>query len=146
MLGCSEDLSHRGATTRASNDELAGKLECIPTSGWVSPSRTRCVVHRTDYLRDVGVAVRFISAEPLLGPLEGLGLDGIDWQIAGGESRHRHRPVREDWLLDLRDRCPGGGDRVLLQAAGRSPAKSGGWTLDNRTWDDMPAPGRLVSA
>ncbi len=65
----------------------------------------RRFVHRADYLREVPAAVRFISAEPLLGPLEGLDLTGIDWLIAGGESGPGHRPVREEWMRDLRDRC-----------------------------------------
>ncbi len=53
--------------------------------------------HRADYLREVPPAVRFISAEPQLGPLDGLDLDGIDWLIAGGESGARHRRFQPEW-------------------------------------------------
>ena len=65
----------------------------------------RRFVHRADSLREVPAAVRFISAEPLLGPLEGLDLDGIDWLIAGGESGPRHRRIDPAWATELRDRC-----------------------------------------
>jgi protein gp37 len=65
----------------------------------------RRFVHRAERLRDVPAAVRFVSAEPLLGALEGLELNDIDWFIAGGESGPHHRPVRVEWLRDLRDRC-----------------------------------------
>ncbi len=76
--------------------ELAPHLPW-PTNVWMGVSiENRRFVHRADYLRRVPAAVRFISAEPLLGPLEGLDLNGIDWLIAGGESGFRHRRMRED--------------------------------------------------
>ena len=61
--------------------------------GWASAIENRRFVNRADYLREVPAAVRFISAEPLLGPLEGLDLTDIHWLIAGGESGPRHRPI-----------------------------------------------------
>jgi protein gp37 len=68
---------------------------------WMEVSiENRRFVRRADYLREVPAAVRFISAEPLLGPLEGLRLEGIDWLIAGGESGHGHRPVRPEWVRE----------------------------------------------
>ena len=90
------------------------------------------------YLRMVPAAVRFISAEPLLGPLEGLELDDIHWLIAGGESGHRRRPVREEWMRQLRDRCQA--EQVaffLKQWGGRTP-KAGGRLLDGVEWSEMP--------
>ena len=69
-----------------------------PTSGWACPSRTPTRCSRVDHLRDVPAAVRFLSCEPLLGPLNGIDLDGIDWVIAGGESGPNHRPVDVDWV------------------------------------------------
>src|SRR3954468_11544790 len=85
--------------------ELAPFLPWHPNV-WMGVSiENRRFVQRADYLREVPAAVRFISAEPLLGPLDGLGLTDIDWLIAGGESGPRHRPVRADWVRDLRDRC-----------------------------------------
>lgn len=64
---------------------------------------------RADYLRRVPAAVRFVSAEPLLGPLPSLDLDGIGWVIVGGESGPRSRPMHPDWARDLRDRCAAAG-------------------------------------
>ena len=85
--------------------ELAPDLPW-PINVWMGVSiENRRFVGRADCLRQVPAAVRFISAEPLLGPLKGLDLTGIDWLISGGESGPRHRPVKEEWLLDLRDRC-----------------------------------------
>ncbi len=63
------------------------------------------LVKRGDYLREVPAAVRLVSVEPLLGPLDGLDLTGIDWVVAGGESGARHRPMRPEWMRALRDRC-----------------------------------------
>lgn len=120
--------------------ELAVDLDW-PPNVWMGVSvENRRFVKRADYLRGVPAAVRFISAEPLLGPLEGLDLDGIDWLIAGGESGHRHRPVRIEWIRDLRDRCLS--ERVAFffkQWGGRTP-KAGGRDLDGRTWDELPTP------
>ncbi len=97
----------------------------------------RRFVHRADYLREVDAAVRFISAEPLLGPLEGLDLTGIDWLIAGGESGPKHRPVRIEWLRELRDRCQTRASRSSSSSGAASP-KAGGRLLDGRTWGEMP--------
>ncbi len=113
-----------------------------PPNVWMGVSiENRRFVQRTDYLREIPAAVRFVSAEPLLGPLEDLDLAGIDWLIAGGESGPGHRPVREEWLLDLRDRCLQ--EQVAFffkQWGGRTP-KIGGRELAGRTWNEMPRPG-----
>jgi protein gp37 len=110
----------------------------------------RRFVHRADRLREVPSSVRFISAEPLLGPLDGLNLAGIDWLISGGESGYRHRRIDPEWLRSLRDRCRDEDVAYFFkQWGGRSP-KAGGRQLDGRTWDQMPIaqPGRhaLVAA
>jgi protein gp37 len=124
--------------------ELADTLPW-PENVWMGVSiENRRFVHRADYLRQVPAAVRFVSAEPLLGPLEGLLLDGIDWLIAGGESGHQHRPVRIEWVRELRDQCAA--DSVAFffkQWGGRTP-KAGGRELDGRTWDELPEMHRLA--
>lgn len=120
--------------------ELAPRLEW-PANVWMGVSiENRRFVHRADYLREVDAAVRFISAEPLLGPLEGLELDGIDWLIAGGESGPRHRPVRIEWLRELRDRCVDEGVAFFFKQWGGRTPKQGGRQLDGRQWDQMPSP------
>ena len=75
-------------------------------------------VGRADALRDTPAAVRFISAEPLLGPLTDLDLTGIDWLIAGGESGRGARPMHPDWVRDLRDRCTEAGVAFFFKQFG----------------------------
>jgi protein gp37 len=123
--------------------ELAPALDWHPNV-WMGVSvENRRFVERADYLRDVPAAVRFISAEPLLGPLDGLDLDGIDWLIAGGESGPRHRTVREEWILDLRDRCLNEGVSFFFKQWGGVRSKTGGRLLQGRTWDEMPEAGAI---
>ena len=95
-------------------------------------------VWRADQLRKVPAHIRFISAEPLLGPLDGLSLEGIHWLITGGESGYGHRPCDPDWVRNLRDRCVAEGVAFFhKQCGGRTP-KAGGRLLDGRTWDEFP--------
>ena len=111
-----------------------------PDNVWMGVTiENRRFVHRADYLREVPAAVRFISAEPLLGPLEELDLEGIHWLIAGGESGARHRPVKEEWLTELRDRCEAEGVAYFFKQWGGVRSKSNGRLLEGRTWDEMPA-------
>ena len=96
-----------------------------PPNVWLGVTiENRRFIHRADYLRAVPASVRFISAEPLLGPLEGLDLDGIDWLISGGESGARHRPVRVEWLRDLRDRCEAEGVAYFFKQWGAPAQKA----------------------
>lgn len=112
-----------------------------PRNVWMGVSiENRRFVHRADYLREVPAAVRFISAEPLLGPLEGLDLDGIDWLIAGGESGPIHRPVQREWIIDLRDRCLSEGVAFFFKQWGGVRSKSGGRLLDQEEWSEIPTP------
>ena len=93
---------------------------------------------RVDALRKIPAAIRFISAEPLLGPLDDLKLDSIHWLISGGESGAGHRPCNPDWVRTLRDKCIA--QEVAFfhkQWGGRTP-KVGGRLLDGRTWDEFP--------
>lgn len=93
---------------------------------------------RVDHLRKVPADIRFISAEPLLGPLHRLDLDGIDWVITGGESGYAHRPCDPDWVREIRDRCGASGVAFFhKQWGGRTP-KAAGRLLDGRTWDQFP--------
>ncbi len=117
---------------------LAPELDWHPNVWMGVTIENRRFVHRADRLREVDAAVRFISAEPLLGPLEGLDLDGIHWLIAGGESGVRHRRVREEWIIDLRDRCADEGVAFFFKQWGGLRAKSGGRLLEDRTWDEFP--------
>lgn len=95
---------------------------------------------RADYLRRVPSTVKFISAEPLLGPLLSLKLDGIDWLIAGGESGPGHRPMDPSWVRDLRDMCERQDVAFFFKQWGGQYPKAGGRELDGREWSDVPGP------
>jgi protein gp37 len=96
------------------------------------------VARRADALREVPASVRFISAEPLLGSLEELDLDGIHWVIGGGESGAGARPVDISWARELRDRCEADGVHFFWKQWGGFTPKAGGRELDGRTWDEYP--------
>lgn len=95
---------------------------------------------RADFLRRVPSAVRFISAEPLIGPIDQLDLTGIDWLITGGESGYGHRFCDPDWVRDARERCKEHDVAFFHKQWGGRTSKSGGRMLDGRTWDEMPNP------
>jgi protein gp37 len=97
------------------------------------------VTHRIDALRRCPAAVRFLSCEPLIGPLPDLNLDGIHWVIAGGESGIGHRPVRPEWVRDLRDQCESAGVAFFFKQWGGHTPKAGGKELDGREWCEFPA-------
>lgn len=110
-----------------------------PNNVWMGVSvEDRDAVGRIDELRTVPAAVRFLSCEPLLGPLHGLALDGIDWVIAGGESGTNARPMDPGWVEDLRDQCLRAGIPFFFKQWGGRTPKAGGRELSGRTWDDMP--------
>jgi protein gp37 len=97
-------------------------------------------VHRIEDLRSVSAAVRFLSLEPLLGPLPGLDLTDIDWVIVGGESGPGARPIDPDWVREIRDQCLSAGVPFFFKQWGGTRKKAAGRLLDDRVWDEMPAP------
>jgi protein gp37 len=118
--------------------ELASVIRW-PPNVWMGVSiESANFVHRADYLRKVPAAVRFISAEPLLGPLTHVDLTGIGWLIAGGESGPRHRPMQPQWVRELRDACDRDGVPFFFKQWGGRTSKAGGRSLDGRQWSDMP--------
>ena len=118
--------------------QLAPKLDW-PPNVWVGVSvESQAELPRVDDLRQVPAAVRFLSCEPLLGPLDGLNLDRIDWVIAGGESGLRHRPLDEAWVTGIRDACQEAGVAFFFKQWGGRTPKAGGRELAGRTWDQMP--------
>jgi protein gp37 len=119
--------------------ELGPKLPW-PPNVWIGVSiESDRYTFRADHLRCIDAAVRFLSLEPLLGPLTSLNLEGIGWVIVGGESGPNARPMDIDWITRIRDQCEV--DDVpffFKQWGGRTP-KAGGRTLEGRTWDSMPS-------
>ena len=95
-------------------------------------------LNRVDALRGTRAAVKFLSLEPLLGPLPGLDLTGIDWVIVGGESGPGARPMQERWVRDIRDRCQRARVPFFFKQWGGTNKKKTGRLLDGRTWNGMP--------
>jgi protein gp37 len=95
---------------------------------------------RIDDLRRTRAALRFLSLEPLLGPLPELDLRGIDWVIAGGESGPGARPMEAAWALDLRDQCRAAAVPFFFKQWGGANKKRTGRTLEGRLWNEMPRP------
>lgn len=120
-----------------------------PSNAWIGVSvESADSTHRINDLRKVPAEVRFLSCEPLLGPLPNLDLTGISWVIAGGESGPNHRPVDPEWIRDIRDQCVAAGVSFFFKQWGGRTPKAQGRVLDGRTWDDMPeqAESLLVAA
>lgn len=112
-----------------------------PSNVWVGVTiENEAVRWRLRYLKQIPAHVRFLSAEPLLGPLERLDLEGIQWLIAGGESQAGARPASFEWFRDLRDQCIKQDIPFFLKQLGGFPNKRGGSgaKLDNRLWRQMP--------
>lgn len=118
--------------------QLANRLPW-PDNVWVGVSvEDDKALFRVDDLRTVPAAVRFLSCEPLLGPLPEVNLDRISWVIAGGESGPRHRPMEATWVTDIRDACSGAGVPFFFKQWGGHTPKANGRDLEGRTWDEMP--------
>ncbi len=94
---------------------------------------------RVARLRSVPAKVRFLSLEPLLGPLPELDLEGIHWVIVGGESGPRSRPMDPGWARDIRDQCVDAGVPFFFKQWGGARRKAAGRRLDGREWNQMPA-------
>jgi protein gp37 len=95
-------------------------------------------VHRIDDLRQTGAMIKFLSLEPLIGPLKDLDLTDINWAIVGGESGYGFRPVKEEWVLDIRKQCEDFGVPFFFKQWGGFNKKKTGRLLEGRTYDEMP--------
>jgi protein gp37 len=111
-----------------------------PDNLWMGVSvESRNYTFRINHLRTVPAALRFISAEPLLGPLGELDLTGVGWVIAGGESGPHARPVEHDWVTELRDSCTSSNVPFFFKQWGGRTPKTHGRELDGEIWDQTPA-------
>jgi len=95
-------------------------------------------IERIDDLRGTGAAVKFLSIEPMLGPMPDLNLHTIDWGIVGGESGAQARPIEREWVFDIRDQCRRSGVALFFKQWGGRNKKKAGRMLDGRTWNEMP--------
>ena len=111
-----------------------------PPNIWMGVSvESRRFTSRIDDLRGSGAQVKFLSLEPLLGPLPDMNLGGIDWVIVGGESGPGARPLREEWVIDIREQCSSAGIPFFFKQWGGARKKTAGRILQGRTWDALPA-------
>jgi protein gp37 len=127
-------LTKRSARLRKVATDLAW-----PPNVWMGVSvEAERYLPRISDLNTTGAAVKFLSLEPLLGPLPGLNLNGIDWVIVGGESGPGARPMREEWVLEIRDQCIASNVPFFFKQWGGVNKKRAGRVLQGRTWDAMP--------
>ena len=96
-------------------------------------------VHRIDHLRQSRAKNRFISFEPLLGPIGSVDLNGIDWVIVGGESGPGARSILKDWVIEIRDQCRAANIPFFFKQWGGVRKKKNGRTLDGKIYDAMPS-------
>lgn len=118
--------------------QLAPDLEWTPNI-WMGVSvENNDYTFRIDHLRKTGAQIKFLSLEPLLGPLQNLNLDGIDWVIVGGESGPGARPMDPLWVTDIRKQCRKSRVPFFFKQWGGTNKKKAGRELEGRTWDEMP--------
>jgi len=119
-------------------------VELSPRLAWAANVWMGVSVENADYiwrvelLQRVPAAIRFISVEPLLGPIARLPLGGIHWVIVGGESGHYARPMKPEWARSIRDQCQEAGVAFFFKQWGGLRRKLAGRRLDRREWNEMP--------
>ncbi len=120
-------------------EELSPEIDW-PANVWMGVSvETEKYVFRIDHLRRTAAKTKFLSLEPLLGPLHGLNLNDINWAIVGGESGPGARPIDQAWVTDIRDQCLAAKVPFFFKQWGGVQKKRAGRLLQGRTWDEMPA-------
>jgi protein gp37 len=124
--------------------ELCGELDWSPQIWMGASVENEKYKFRIDELRKTKARVKFLSLEPLLGPLGKLELSRIDWVIVGGESGPGARAVKPEWVTEIRDQCVASGIAFFFKQWGGVQKSKTGRTLDGRTWDEMPADAELI--
>lgn len=118
--------------------ELSSELPW-PDNVWQGVSvEDEKVTFRIDHLIQVPAKTRFLSLEPLIGPLDHLRLDGIDWVIVGGESGYGARPMKEEWVISIKNQCLAHDVAFFFKQWGGVQKHRNGRTLEGRTWDEFP--------
>lgn len=122
--------------------ERLRKLDSVidwPENVWMGVSvENQDNVHRIEALRQTGAAVKFLSIEPLIGPLSEFDMSDIDWVIVGGESGPKSRPIKVGWVRDIRDRCVAAQVSFFFKQWGGRNKKANGRILDGKIWDESP--------
>jgi protein gp37 len=118
--------------------ELDSKIRW-PDNVWMGVSvENMNYTFRIDHLRLTGARTKFLSIEPLLGPIPNLDLRGIHWVIVGGESGPKSRPIKEDWVVEIRDQCLAADVPFFFKQWGGLNKKKAGRLLQGRVWDGLP--------
>ena len=126
-------------------EQLAPFLDWTPNI-WMGVSvESQKYVSRINHLRRTGAKTKFLSLEPLLGPLTDLDLAGIDWAIVGGESGFGARPMLVNWATDIRKQCTDAGVAFFFKQWGGVQKKKAGRILEGQTWDQMPDEHRFAA-
>jgi protein gp37 len=126
-------------TKRAERLEVLSPELSWPANVWMGVSiESDAYTFRADHLRRTGARLKFLSCEPLLGPLTSLSLNGLDWVIVGGESGPGARPMDETWVHQIRENCEATRVPFFFKQWGGARKKAAGRTLNGRTWDEMP--------
>lgn len=119
-------------------EELSNSL-VWPRNVWMGVSiESQDYLYRMDHLRRTDARIKFLSLEPLLGPLSSLDLHGIDWVIVGGESGPGSRPLHKQWVVEVRNQCTRAGVAFFFKQWGGVNKKRTGRLLDGKTWDALP--------
>jgi protein gp37 len=127
-------------TKRAERLEEISRQVAWPDNVWLGVSVENCdYTYRIEYLRHINAKIKFLSLEPLLGPLHNLKLDGIQWVIVGGESGPGARPIDPAWVVDIRDQCISAKVPFFFKQWGGIHKKKAGRILEGRTWNEAPA-------
>ena len=110
-----------------------------PDNVWMGVSvESSSYENRIDLLRKTGAKIKFLSVEPLLGPIPEMNLNGIDWVIIGGESGPGARIMNPDWVIDIREQCKKSGVAFFFKQWGGVAKRKAGRVLQGRTWNEMP--------
>lgn len=110
-----------------------------PPNVWMGVSiENQDFLCRLDDLKKTGAYIKFLSLEPLLGPLKNINLRGVDWVIAGGESGPKARPVKTHWVTEIRNQCNQSKVPFFFKQWGGVNKKKAGRLLEGRIWDEMP--------
>jgi protein gp37 len=126
--------------------EVSSKLPW-PVNVWMGVSvESEFYAGRIDLLRRTGAKIKFLSLEPLLGPLDELNLDDIDWVITGGESGPKARPMDPEWVRSIRDQCLDASVAFHFKQWGGPNKKKTGRLLDGNTWEQFPAKRLVISS
>lgn len=118
--------------------ELSSQI-AWPDNVWMGVSvENQNYAYRIDNLRNTGAKIKFLSMEPLIGPVINMNLENIDWVIVGGESGPRARPIQKNWVINIKDQCKQSNVPFFFKQWGGVHKKKNGRTLEGRTWDELP--------